>query len=215
MGALEAVLKVLQEAGTPLHYREITKRILARKLWSAAGETPAATVNARLTVDMKKLGKTSAFRRVGRGMYGLNTQRTDPAAAVGAVKAEEPALYVTGVRAGQTLSFTEAAERILESAGGKPMHYRDITRHALEFRMLDTSGKTPAGTMYAQILTEVKRRQGRGEQQRFMILGKGMMALARWQAKGLAFQVEEANRKARKELLKLIKEMGPGGFSRT
>ena len=92
------------------------------------------------------------------------------------------------------------------------MHYRDITRHALEHRMLDTAGKTPAGTMYAQILTEIKRRQGRGEQQRFMILGKGMMTLVRWQGRGLAFQVEEANRKARKELLKQTKEMAPSDF---
>jgi restriction system protein len=92
------------------------------------------------------------------------------------------------------------------------MHYRDITRHALEHQMLDTSGKTPEATMYAQILSEVKRRRGRGEQQRFMILGKGMITLAKWQAKGLAFQVEEANRKARKKLLATVKAMSPGDF---
>jgi restriction system protein len=66
--------------------------------------------------------------------------------------------------------------------------------------------------MYAQILTECKRRQRRGEQQRFIILGKGMITLAKWQAKGLAFQVEEANKKARKELLKTVKEMSPADF---
>jgi restriction system protein len=78
--------------------------------------------------------------------------------------------------------------------------------------MIETIGKTPEATMYAQILTEAKRKQRRGEQQRFMMLGKGMISLAKWQAKGLAFQVEEANRKARKELLRAVKEMPPGDF---
>jgi restriction system protein len=113
---------------------------------------------------------------------------------------------------GKTLSFTDAAEKILDALGGKPLHYLNITSHALEHRMLDTSGKTPEATMYAQILTEVKRRQRRGEPQRFMVLGKGMISSAKWQAKGLAFQVEEANKKARKDLLKLVKAMNPGEF---
>jgi len=213
MSALAAALKVLQDAGTPLHYREITKRILATGLWSTTGKTPAATINAQLCTDLGKRGKAAAFRRFGRGVFGINTERADPEpSSFVSVRSEEPSLYVRSRAAGETLSFTEAAERILEGASGKPMHYRDITRHALEHRMLDTAGKTPAGTMYAQILTEIKRRQGRGEQQRFMILGKGMMTLVRWQGRGLAFQVEEANRKARKELLKQTKEMAPSDF---
>lgn len=213
MTALEAALKVLQDAGTPLHYLEITKRVLAAKLWKTNGKTPEATINARLAVDVKKNGKASVFRRAGRGVFAVNTERTDPTPyQPGLLRTEEPALYVSGAKTGETLSFTDAAERILEASRGKPMHYRDITRHALEHKMLDTSGKTPEATMYAQILTECKRRQGRGEQLRFMILGKGMISLAKWQAKGLAFQVEEANRKARKELLKSVKTMPPGDF---
>lgn len=199
MTILDAVLKVLQDAGTPLHYLEITKRILAEKLWKTDGKTPEATVNARLAVDVKKNGKASAFRRAGRGVFAVNMERAAPA-------------HVSGAKAVETLSFTDAAERILEASHGKPMHYRDITSRALKHKMLDTSGKTPEATMYAQILTECKRRQRRGEQLRFMILGKGMISLAKWQATGLAFQVEEANRKARKELLKSVKTMPPGDF---
>jgi restriction system protein len=213
MTALEAALKVLQDAGTPLHYRDITKRVLSAGLWSTDGKTPEATINAQLSVAVKKKGTASAFRRAGRGVFASNTERTDPAPRVSdIVRTEEPGLYTRGPATGKTLSFTEAAERILDAVGGKPMHYRDITRHALEHRMLDTSGKTPEATMYAQILTECKRRQGRGEQPRFMMLGKGMISLAKWQAKGLVYQVEEANRKARKELLKAVKEMPPGDF---
>ncbi|MBT3193740.1 MAG: restriction endonuclease [Verrucomicrobia bacterium] len=213
ISVLDAVVTCLQDAGAPLHYREITKRILARGLWRTKGKTPEATINAQLSVNIKKKGKASAFRRAGRGIFALNTERTDPVTQHQAMcRTEDRALYVRGPKAGEKLSFTGSACRILEACGGKPMHYRDITRHALEHEMLDTSGKTPEATMYAQILSEVKRRKGRGEQQRFMILGKGMITLAKWQAKGLAFQVEEANRKARKKLLTTVKGMSPGDF---
>ena len=40
MTALEVVIKVFQEAGTPLHYRDITKRILSSGLWTTDGKTP-------------------------------------------------------------------------------------------------------------------------------------------------------------------------------
>lgn len=73
MTALEAALKVLQDKGGPLHYREITKRILAGKLWKCAGKTPEATINAQLAVNINKNGKASIFRRAGRGIFALNT----------------------------------------------------------------------------------------------------------------------------------------------
>lgn len=213
MTALKAALKILQDAGMPLHYQEISKRILAAKLWQTKGKTPDATVNAQLAVDIKKNGSASAFRRTGGGTYAINSGR---AGAVpyqpSLLQNEEPPLHVTGYAKGETLSFTNAAERILDAAGGNPMHYVAITEQALDRQMLDTTGRTPEATMYAQILTECKRRQRRGEQLRFMILGKGMISLVKWQAKGLAFQVEEANIKARKDLLKSVKAMNPGEF---
>ncbi len=213
MNTLEAAFKILQDATEPLHYQEITKRILAAKLWKTHGKTPDATINARLAVDIKKKGAASAFRRTSGGTYTINSSRaTATPHQADLLRSEESPLYMRQPAVGETLSFTDAAERILDAVGGKPVHYLDITRHALEHRMLDTSGKTPEATMYAQILTEVKRRQRRGEQQRFMILGKGMISSAKWQAKGLAFQVEEANKKARKDLLKSVKAMHPGEF---
>lgn len=213
MSALSAALKVLQVADKPLHYREIAERMLDQGLWATAGKTPHATVNAQLAMDIKKRGAASAFQRSGRGVFALNTECADPTPRTRQiVKSEEQALYVRGPKTGETLSFTEAAARILEAQGGKPMHYKDITRHALEHGMLSTAGKTPEATMYAQVLTECKRRQGRGEQPRFLLLGKGMISLTKWQARGIPFQVEEANRRARKELLKTVKAMLPGDF---
>ena len=210
-GVLDAVIKVLQDSAKPLHYKEITKRILSQGLWTTKGKTPSATVNAQLAMAIKRDGVTSIFNRTGRGIFTLNQDRVEPAAASKSVKSEERALYVRGPGKGKTLSFTESALRILEAANA-PMHYRDITRHALEHNLLNTEGKTPEATMYAQILQEVQRRQRRGDQQRFSFLGKGIITLLRSEPKGLEYQVEEANRKVRSTLLERIKKMPPGDF---
>ena len=44
----DAARHILAEAGEPLHYREITRRILGACQWSTTGKTPEATVNARI-----------------------------------------------------------------------------------------------------------------------------------------------------------------------
>lgn len=214
MSALNAALKVLQDAREPLHYREITRRALESGLWQTSGKTPDATINAQLAVDVKRKGAASAFRKEGRGVFGLNTgfRAVEPPKVTLADPGKQKPPGRRRVKAAGAVSFTEATERVLEDAGGNPMHYRDITLEALDRGLLDTEGKTPEATLYAQVLTECKRRKARGEQPRFMVLGKGMISLTKWQAKGLGFQVEEANRKARKELLKLVKEMPPVEF---
>jgi len=147
MGVREAAVRVLKEAGTPLHTREITERILDQGLWNTKGKTPAATVEARLSSDIKHRGDHSAFVRVAPSTYTLAEFRDEPSRRQ---QDTEPA--------GETYSFTAAAEKILERFGDKrPMHYRDITDKALELNWLNTEGKTPEATMYAQILSEIKR----------------------------------------------------------
>ncbi len=211
LSALSAAAQVLREAGEPLHYEEITRRILDQGLWTTQGKTPSATISAQLAVDIKRKGASSRFHKVGRGVYALAdaTESTTKAPTTPQLPIKKGK---TSKRNAGTLSFTDAAERILESSGGEPLHYREITRRALDQGMLNTSGLTPEATMYAQVLTEGKRKKRRGEQPRFLMLGRGMITLARWQAKGVAYQVEESNRKAKRELLARIKALSPDGF---
>jgi hypothetical protein len=72
MSVLDAVHTVLSEAGQPLHYRDITERMVAGGMWQPGGKTPHATVNARLAADIKRHGPGSRFRRVGAGVFALN-----------------------------------------------------------------------------------------------------------------------------------------------
>lgn len=113
MTVLDAVFTILKEAKEPLHYIDITKRVLDQKLWKPEGKTPEHTVNAQLVVDINKKGTQSKFRRYGPGIYGLaDAGRTVPATV-----------------AKETLSFTDAAEQVLlEYSDNKPMHYREITK---------------------------------------------------------------------------------------
>jgi hypothetical protein len=77
ISSLAAARKVLQEAEAPLHYQQITKRMLSAGLWRTNGKTPAATINAQLATNIKKNGPASVFRRVGRGIFALNGAPTE------------------------------------------------------------------------------------------------------------------------------------------
>jgi restriction system protein len=73
IGFLEAAISVLAEADEPLHYREITRLALDRHLISTEGQTPWATMNARIASTLKRQGDASEFVRVSPGVFGLRT----------------------------------------------------------------------------------------------------------------------------------------------
>lgn len=67
----KAIEKVLEQAGTSMHYKEIAEQIVALGLRQNVGATPAATVSAQLAGSIGKLGPRSPFVKVGRGEYIL------------------------------------------------------------------------------------------------------------------------------------------------
>jgi restriction system protein len=157
MSALSAAEQVLRETGKPLDYREISRIAIERGYWKSKGKTPWATVGAQLYTDINKRGAASRFIQSGPETFALNPAPVSPSATPVATKAKK---FI-----GKKISFTAAAEKLLRERPEKtPVHYRDLTREALERDLLDTEGKTPEATMYAQILTEVRRYKARGEQ---------------------------------------------------
>lgn len=68
----KAIDKVLATAATPLHYNEITERIIANQLRSSLGATPSATVNAQISSSIKHDGSASPYVRVARGTFTLS-----------------------------------------------------------------------------------------------------------------------------------------------
>ena len=69
----DAIVRVLSEAGAPMHYTEIAEAITGRGLKKTLGATPAATVNSVINVSIEKDGNASAFVRIKRGEYALRS----------------------------------------------------------------------------------------------------------------------------------------------
>jgi len=211
MNVQDAAIQILKDAGKPLHAKEIAERIMEAGLWSSDGKTPEATVSARLYSDIKKHGDQSTFVKVAPQTFALRDSAEIPSSAVPVPAPVEEAPKPSAANAG--FSFTDCAQKVLEEFGGKkPMHYKEITEKALAKGWLVTGGKTPEATMYAQVITEIKRQQKRGERPRFVQHGRGYVGLSQWMGRGLAFQIEQHNHQVRKALRERLLAMKPGEF---
>ena len=209
MNVRDAAIQILQEAGTALHAKHITEQIMAAGLWQSGGKTPDATVSARLYSDIKSNGEKSPFVKVSPQTFALRDSAEVSSDAV-PVGIEEASKH-SAVNA--CFSFNDCAQKVLEEFGGKkPMHYKEITEKALKNGWLVTSGKTPEASMYAQVITEIKRLQKRGERPRFVQHGRGYVGLTQWMGRGLAFQIEQHNHQVRKALRERLLAMKPTEF---
>lgn len=213
MNLLDAIETVLADVRVPMKCPEITRLVLERQLWQTQGKTPEATVHAQLVMDIKRRGPASRFQRTDKGTFALRAWGLPEYKVVHAVAKTRKAPGRPTPRPAKAMSFTDAAEQVLEQFGHKqPMHYRAITKKVLELRLVHTEGQTPEATLYAQILTEINRKTKRGETPRFVRYGKGMMGLARWQAQGLAYQIEQHNAEVREKLRADLLAMKPAEF---
>jgi hypothetical protein len=55
-------------------------------------------------------------------------------------------------------SFKLAAVKVLRNAK-EPLHYKEMTKRALEESLIETSGATPERTMNTQITSDMKRKK--------------------------------------------------------
>jgi HB1/ASXL restriction endonuclease-like protein with HTH domain len=65
----KAIEKVLSDAPSALHYKEITDKIISDGHRKNLGATPAATVRSLLATGVTNRGSDCPFRKVGRGLY--------------------------------------------------------------------------------------------------------------------------------------------------
>jgi hypothetical protein len=72
----KAIDKVLASSPQPLHYKEITEKIISDGLRTSLGATPAATVNAQISASIKKLKDDSPYVRVAKGTFTLSKKGT-------------------------------------------------------------------------------------------------------------------------------------------
>lgn len=110
----------------------------------------------------------------------------------------------------KTLSFVDAAEQIIRDAK-KPLNYRELAKRAIAQKLLQTESETPEISMHVSIRGEMKRREERGEPQRFVFLGDGIFSLVELVAgaptaksKTTLDQVRESRQEANDQLFKKL-----------
>ena len=159
MKAIDAAAIVLKDANGPLHSREITERMLERKLWTTEGRTPWDTVRAQLAEDISVAGSASRFVRDGPGVFALSASAAaDSLSVTDTAESEQENERSQLDEEADSLSFTDAAERVLKhSADQQPLHYSEITKRARKRGLISTKGRTPAATMNSGIVTEIHR----------------------------------------------------------
>jgi len=69
---LQAVEIILRDLKRPLHAMELVDEIRRRSLTEISGETPWKTVNARISVDIRR-NRNTTFKRVAPATYGLTS----------------------------------------------------------------------------------------------------------------------------------------------
>jgi hypothetical protein len=70
--ALDAAVRVLEEAGQPMTCLEMIEAMTAKQYWSSPkGLTPAATLYSAILREIKAKGKESRFVKTERGKFGL------------------------------------------------------------------------------------------------------------------------------------------------
>ncbi|MHB9032377.1 MAG: winged helix-turn-helix domain-containing protein [Anaerolineae bacterium] len=71
MNFAEAAIAVLAEAGTPLHFRDITQRVIEQQLVEIQGQTPWNSMNGALRRVIRAQGKSSPVISLGDGRFAL------------------------------------------------------------------------------------------------------------------------------------------------
>lgn len=122
------------------------------------------------------------------------------------MQAKSQAAEAVGGSPSGRLSFVDAAEKILRQVG-KPLTHKQLAAKAIDEDLVETESETPEISMHVSIRGEMKRRETRGEPQRFVFLGNGLFSLVDLVAgtpagktKSALDQVRESRVEASKEL---------------
>lgn len=101
----EAIVEVLRQSGSAMHYTEITDEILNQELVDTVGATPTNTVNARVTDDLRANGDDSQFVRVRRGEYMLREHHEEEDSTVASDSEDEADSDASGEESGIIQAF--------------------------------------------------------------------------------------------------------------
>lgn len=202
MKTLEAAVAALKSAPRPLTVAALTALML-RSGWSTNSKSPVNIVRQSLYNALANKKKPSPIAKHGRGRFKYRAPAGAPAIAPAVAAAAKPAVKPAvkaatkkragalrrgpGRPAGRRVSTATAVARVLEaSSARRPMHYKDITRIALEKNWLKTKSKDPSNVVYMQIANEIRREAKGGRKTVFTSAGRGNFGLKSWGASAMS-----------------------------
>ena len=143
MNVKEAIKYVLEKAEKPLHLFEITKRILESALCpQLRGKTPERTVEAVISVDIKRNPENSEFIRVNKRTFDLRNSIKSTAK-----------LSSNGVKISKII---DGVIEVLKNSD-KPLNYGEITKRMLENNLYpNLRSKEPASSVGRRIREEIQ-----------------------------------------------------------
>ncbi len=71
LSGLDAAAQILSKAKEPMGCTSIVEQAIGGGLWSPGGKTPHATLYAAIIREIAKKGKSTRFKKVGRGRFQL------------------------------------------------------------------------------------------------------------------------------------------------
>lgn len=205
---------VLEQAGEPLHYREIARRALKRGLLDRSLRTPSAALHAHLAVDILAYGHVSRFQRTPDGAFALRTWGLPEGSTRGRARRARRAPQRAPAPAPQPthLPLPDAIERVLRATPhGGPLDAAEIVARAQAQGWLPGGQQVPLVTVAAAISTDNRRRIERGKAPRFIAHGQGSYSLAgTGEERG---DVAAHNGTVRRALVAQLQAMSAGDFA--
>lgn len=204
MKLIDAIHAVLEQAKGPLHYKEITQRILDQGLWSTQGQTPWDTVNARIAVDLKRYKECSHYQRHEQGTFALN-----PGFDQEARDRRHRALTGRHDSAQGDTNILASSLEILRQAG-QPLHYKEIARRMVDQGLWSGGLSLPQDAVLSRLAHEARK----GQDAQIQRVHRGTYALAHTapEDEGLHALIEQHNQKIQRQLHQRLSQMEPTTF---
>ena len=193
----------LENHCTPKIYEARPGRATLDDQW----QTPCATIEAQICTDMQKRGPASSFVRTAPRTF---SQRAAVSGAQGIPIAAKATSAESAMNS--ALSFTDAAEKVLSEFGAnRPC----TTARSRRPRSSRGGWRRPAKRLPLACTRRSSPNRARQEPwpvPRFVQHGKGYFGLSKWMGRGLAFEIEQHNRRMRQKLHANLLKMSPGEF---
>ena len=168
--AAELVLRQ-SDGQEPLHYREITRRILELGLVETNAVNPPLALSGIIGGEIRRrqeAKRPQRFVRLGGGLIALAdfapAGNQNPLNEEGLEPDRELARDQAITRNRVPMIAVDAAAEALREAG-EPLHVRSITDRIIERGLWTTQGKTPWSTVNSLIAAEITRK---GQESRFL-----------------------------------------------